>query len=153
MEIRITIFLFFASVTIITNTLLILFAYKAFANITAKVTETVAEFEKSGETREWIDSLRIAAEQAAAVSEVTKQKLAEFEPVISRAQENYSRTLAEAVAREREAEYKAEALDALRSIESPQSIDVVCQAWADTRDETLAQLVAERRVGESKCIG
>ena len=94
MEIRIVIILAFASVSAITNTMLILFAYKAFASLTWKVTETVSEFEKSSETRQWIDSLQIAAEQAAVVTEATKQRIAEFEPVLGRAQENYNRTLA-----------------------------------------------------------
>ena len=94
MEIRIVIFLAFASVTVITNTLLILFAYKAFASLTSKVTETVSEFGKSSETRRWIDSLQIAAEQAAVVTEATKQRITEFEPALGRAQENYNRTLA-----------------------------------------------------------
>ena len=94
MEIRIVIFLAFASVTVITNTMLILFAYKAFASLTWKVTETVSEFEKSSETRQWIDSLQVAARQAAAVTEATKQRIAEFEPILGSAQENYNRSLA-----------------------------------------------------------
>jgi hypothetical protein len=93
MEIRLVIFLAFASVTVITNTMLIVFAYKAFANVTSRVTATVSEFEKSSETRAWIDSLQIAAEQAVLVTEATKQTMAEFTPVISRAHENYIRTL------------------------------------------------------------
>ena len=93
MEIRIVVFLAFVSVTVITNTLLILFAYKAFASITVKVTQTVSEYEKSSETRQWIDSLKVAAEQAVTVTETTKQKIAEFGPVLGRVQENYNRTI------------------------------------------------------------
>ena len=93
MEIRVTVFLFFVFVTVASNTLLIWFAYKAFANITLKVTETVSEFEKSSETRQWIDSLQVAAEQAVAVTEGTKQKMAEIEPALGRVQENFKRTL------------------------------------------------------------
>ena len=93
MEIRIVIFLAFVSVTVVTNTLLLLFAYKLFSNVTSRVTETVAEFSKMGETREWIDSLQVAAEQAAQITEATKLKMEEFDPVLSRAQENYRRTL------------------------------------------------------------
>jgi hypothetical protein len=95
MEIRIVIFLFFVFVTVTSNTLLIWFAYKAFAGVTSKVTETVAEFEKNSETRAWIDTLQVAAAEAAAVTEATKRKLAEFEPMLVRVQENYNRTLAQ----------------------------------------------------------
>ena len=94
MEIRIVIFLFFVFVTVATNTLLIWFAYKAFANLTVKVTETVSEFGKNSETRQWIDSLQVAAAQAVTVTEVTKQKMAELEPAMGRVQENFTRTLA-----------------------------------------------------------
>ena len=93
MEIRIAIFLFFVFVTVASNTLLIWFAYKAFASITTRVTETVSEFEKSSETRQWIDSLEIAARQAVAVTEGTKHKMVEFELGLGRAQENFNRTL------------------------------------------------------------
>ena len=94
MELRIAIFLFFVFVTVASNTLLIWFAYKAFANITMRVTETVTEFEKSSETRQWIDSLSVAAEQAAALTEVTKRKMADLEPALGRVQEDFKRSLA-----------------------------------------------------------
>ena len=93
MEIRIVIFLAFVSVSVIFNTLVIFFAYKVFANLTLKVTASMAEFQKSSETREWIDSLQVAADRAAAVTESTKLKFAEFDPVLERTQENYRRTL------------------------------------------------------------
>src|SRR5215471_15519249 len=93
MEIRIVIFLAFVSVTLITNTLLILFAYRALAGMTSKVTATVAELGKSSETRELIQSLHAAAEQAASVTESAKLKFAGFTTVLSHVQENYGRTL------------------------------------------------------------
>src|SRR5437773_3042830 len=96
MEIRIVIFLFFVFVTVTSNTLMIWFAYRAFAGMTTKVTETVSEFGKSSETRAWIDSLQVAAAEAVAVTEATKQRMAEFEPMITRAQANYKRALADA---------------------------------------------------------
>ena len=95
MEIRLVIFLAFASVTVITNSVLIVFAYKAFANLTSKVTATVSEFEKSSETRAWIDSLQVAGQQAVTVTEATKQAIADFTPIISRAHETYRGTLVE----------------------------------------------------------
>ena len=93
MEIRLVIFLAFVSVTVITNTLLILFAYKAFANLTTKVTQTFSEFEKNSETRKMIDVLHSAAQQAADVTEGTKQRMIELDPVLSRAQDSYKKTL------------------------------------------------------------
>ena len=93
MEIRIVIFLFFVFVTVASNTLLIFLAYRAFANITTRVTGTVAEFQKNSETRQWIESLQAAAEQAVSVTEMTKQTMAEFGPALDRAHENFRRTL------------------------------------------------------------
>jgi phosphoenolpyruvate carboxylase len=93
MEIRIVIFLAFASVTVVTNTLVILFAYKAFASLTAKVTETMTEFQNSAETRRWIDALQVAAENAVVITESVKRQVGDFDPVLDRAQENYRRTL------------------------------------------------------------
>src|SRR5436190_12673606 len=94
MELRILVFLFFVSVSAIFNAALILFVYKVFSGLTSKVTESVAAFKKNSEAREWIESMRVAAEQAAAVTESTKVKMAEFEPALARAHDNYRRTLA-----------------------------------------------------------
>ena len=94
METRIVIFLAFVSVTVITNTLLIWFAYKAFANFTSKVTETVSQFQTSSETREWISSMQAVSEQAVAVTEATKIKMAEIEPLLDRTREEYRQALA-----------------------------------------------------------
>ena len=96
MKIRIAVFLGLTSVAAITNTLLIAFAYKALAGVTSKLTETVAGFEKSSETRQWIDALRIAAERAVAVTQSAKQSIAEFDPVLDRAREDYNRALVKA---------------------------------------------------------
>ena len=94
MEIRVVVFLFFVFVTVTSNTLLLWFAYKAFAGLTSKVTQSVSEFGKNSETRAWIDSMQVAAAEAVAVTEATKQKMTEFEPMLAKAQENYNRTLA-----------------------------------------------------------
>jgi hypothetical protein len=96
MEIRIVIFLAFVSVTLITNTLVILLAYRALAGMTKKITETVAELKSGSETRELIDSLRVAAQRAASITESAKLKMAEFDPALCRVQENYQRNLAAA---------------------------------------------------------
>ena len=96
MEIRIVVFLAFACATVITNTILIFFAYKAVAGMTNKVNATVEEFEKNSETKQWLDSLRLTAEQAATVTQATKERMAEFEPTMARAQEKYTRSLVKA---------------------------------------------------------
>ena len=93
MEIRIVIFLAFTSVTVIANTLAILVAYRLFSKAASRMTETMSEFQKSSETREWIASMHAAAERAKVITEATKVKFAEFDPVLSRAQENYRHTL------------------------------------------------------------
>src|SRR5881394_1598277 len=94
MEIRIVVFLFFVSVTVITNTLAIFFAYRAFAGLTSKISETMSDISNSSDVRQVIHSLEIAADQAAAVTDTTKRKIAEFDPILSRTHETYRRNLA-----------------------------------------------------------
>jgi hypothetical protein len=93
MEIRIVIFLAFTSVTVVTNTLVILFAYRIFSKLTSRVTNTVSDIRKNTETREWIASMQIAAERAASITESTKRRFAEFDPAFGRVQHKYVRTL------------------------------------------------------------
>ena len=75
------------------NTALIFAAYKAFAGLTSKMTTTVSEFQKNNELRQFLDSMQGVGKQAVTVTESTKQRIAEFEPVLARAQDSYSRTL------------------------------------------------------------
>ena len=82
------------SVTVITNTLLMWFAYKAFADFTWKVTETVSQFETSKETKAWLGRMQSASEHAVTVTEAAKIKIAGFEPALARAQDSYVQTLA-----------------------------------------------------------
>jgi|SRR5262245_53110549 hypothetical protein len=96
MEIRIVIFLAFVSVTLITNTLVILFAYRAIAGITSKLTSTVAELATSSETRELIDALQAASKNAASVTESAKLKMASLDPALGRFQETFRSNLAHA---------------------------------------------------------
>src|SRR5437870_1654513 len=93
METRIVIFLAFVSVTVIGNTLLIWFAYEAFANFTFKVTETVSQFQTRSETREWINAMQSASEQAVALTEATKIRMAEVEPALEKTREQYRQAL------------------------------------------------------------
>ena len=93
MEIRIVVFLAFVSVTVIANTLAIFLAYRALAGLTSKVSGAMSDISKSSDTRRVIDSLRVAAEQAAMVTESTKQRIAEFDPILARSHETYMRSL------------------------------------------------------------
>ena len=93
MEVNLFIFLVCVFISVTVNTVAFYFAYRAFAGTVTKTTGMMAEFYKNSETREWIDSLHIAAERAATVTEVTKQKMLEFDPKLTRAQEGYRRTL------------------------------------------------------------
>jgi hypothetical protein len=93
MGIRIVLFLAFVSINIITNTVILFFAYKAFAGAVSKMSQTASEFQKSSETRKWVESVRAASERTAVLTESTKVKVAESAAVFSRAQENYRRTL------------------------------------------------------------
>ena len=94
METRIVIFLAFISVTVITNAVLIWFVYKAFANVTSKVTETVVQFEVSSQTREWISILQSASQRAITVTEAARIRMAEIEPALENARQRYNQTLA-----------------------------------------------------------
>ena len=90
------IFLAFVSVTLITNTLVILLAYRALAGITTKLTSTVAELGTSSETRQLIDALQAASKRAASVTESAKLKMAGLDPALGRFQETLRSNLAQA---------------------------------------------------------
>ena len=95
MELRILLFLSFACGTILMNTALIFLAYKAFSGLSIKVTATVSELEKTGELKQFLGSLHAASEQAVTVTQATKKRIAEFEPVISKVHETYNRSIAQ----------------------------------------------------------
>ena len=93
METRIVIFLAFVSVAVIVNTLLIWFAYRGFARFTSKLTATVSAIGTSSETKAWLTTLQFVSEQAIAVTGTAKIKIAEFEPMLDRAQQQYMNAL------------------------------------------------------------
>ncbi len=95
METNIVIFLLFITVACTINVGLIWLIYKALAGVTAKVTESVSNFTVSGEAKAWISTLQSMSEQAVAVTESTKIKIAEVEPMIERAQQSYHDALAD----------------------------------------------------------
>jgi hypothetical protein len=86
-------FLALTSVTVIANTFAIFCAYKILANLTSKVMETAEDIRKNTDAREWIQSMQIAAERAAAITQSTKHKFAQFDPALGRVHEKYRRTL------------------------------------------------------------
>jgi hypothetical protein len=96
MEVRLLVFLAFTCATVITNSLLIFVAYKAFAALTTKVDSTVSGFQKNGEVKQWLESMRSASEQAVTVTQETKERLAEIAPALANAQETFNRSLAQA---------------------------------------------------------
>ena len=49
------------------------------AGISGKVKDVVDEFEKSG-AREWLESMRVASEQAVRVSAVARERIVELDP-------------------------------------------------------------------------
>jgi hypothetical protein len=94
MELRIVVFIAIVALSTMLNTALIFAAYKAFSGLTSKVTTTVSEFEKNNELRQFLDSMQTVGKQAVNITESTKKRIAELEPVIARAQDSYGRTLA-----------------------------------------------------------
>ena len=94
MGVRIVIFLIFTSVTLIFNSLVIWYAYKAFAKVTTRVTETMREIHASGDARSWLSALERASFQAVAVTEVSKESIVNFEPTLARAQSKFGYGLA-----------------------------------------------------------
>jgi hypothetical protein len=95
METKIVIFLAFTSATLIFNSVIIWLAYKAYASGTAKMTQLIQEFESSESTRALVNSAEAASVQAVEVTEVLKDQLARFEPVLARAQSKYEFRLAQ----------------------------------------------------------
>jgi hypothetical protein len=93
MELRIVVFVAVVALGTLLNTALIFAAYKAFAGLTSKVTTTVTEFQRNNELRKFIVSMQTVGEQAVTITEGTKQRIAEFEPVMAKAQDSFGRTL------------------------------------------------------------
>jgi hypothetical protein len=99
MQIGMFLFLVATFFAILFNTAFIWAAYKGFGTVTEKLTVTVREFERRNSVRGHLESLRIASEQAVAVTEVTKQKISEFDPKLENLQARYGFMLAQVDAR------------------------------------------------------
>jgi len=94
MAVQIVIFLAFTSVTLVFNTLLIWFAYKAFSNVVLRFTDGLREVQASQGARQFVSALETASKQAVSVTEVTKQKIQQFGPALARAESTYGYGLA-----------------------------------------------------------
>ena len=94
MAVQIVIFLAFTSVTLVFNSVVIWFAYKAFANVTLKVTRKMNEFHTSEDAKRWMKALKDASERAITVTEATRDEIHAFEPVLAKAQSAYGYGLA-----------------------------------------------------------
>lgn len=94
MEIQIVIFLAFTCVALIFNSIVIWLAYKAFANVTTALTESIREVESSKAVRSWFQALESASFHAVSVTSAAKQEVAAFEPVLARAQSEFGFKLA-----------------------------------------------------------
>ena len=95
METKIVIFLAFTSATLIFNSVIIWLAYKAYSSGTAKMTRLIQEFESSESTRALLSSAESASVQAVELTEVLKDQLARFDPVLAKAQSKYGFRLAQ----------------------------------------------------------
>jgi hypothetical protein len=93
MELRIVVFVAVVALGTLLNTALVFAAYKAFAGLTSKVTTTVSEFQKNNELHQFVDSMQTVGKQAVIITEGTKQRIAEFEPMLAKAQDSFGRTL------------------------------------------------------------
>jgi len=94
MDVQIVIFLIFVSVTLVFNSVVIWFAYKAFANVTTRVTETMREIQTSDGTRAWLKALHSASFQAVSATAAAKHRIVAFEPTLARGQSTFGYGLA-----------------------------------------------------------
>jgi len=92
-ETNLVIFLGFVSVALIMNTLLIYGVYKALAGMTTKVTNNVSKITISSDAKAALSTLQSMSERAVAATEFTKLKLAEYDPLIDKAEQSYRQTL------------------------------------------------------------
>jgi len=95
MTAKLIIFLAFTSMTLLFNAVIIWYAYKAFFNVTFKVTETLQELQARESTKVWLSALETASTHAVALTEKAKTQLANFDPVLTRAHTKYEFRLAQ----------------------------------------------------------
>ena len=91
---QIVIFLAFLAANVVATTFVIYRVYRTFDGILRKVSKSMSEFETNSATREWLRSMQEASEQAVKMTEVTKEKMAEFEPAFENFHARYEYMLA-----------------------------------------------------------
>src|SRR5262245_58169232 len=82
MEIRLTLFLAFVSVTMVTNALMIWIAYRAFAHGVTGLVKNIKQIE-TGDAKAGIQAMATLAEQMAKATESAKQKFVGYEPKLA----------------------------------------------------------------------
>ena len=95
MKAQMAIFLAFTSATLLFNAVVIWYAYKAFSNVTFKVTESMRELQSGDSAKIWLNALEAASTQAVSLTEKAKTQLTNFDPVLARAQSKYEFRLAQ----------------------------------------------------------
>ena len=95
MEAKLVVFLAFTSATLLFNAAIIWLAYKAFASVTFKVTQTLTELQSRESAKVWLTALESASNQAVSLTEKAKTQLANFDPVLARAHSKYESRLAQ----------------------------------------------------------
>jgi hypothetical protein len=92
---KLAIFLAFTSATLLFNTIVIWYAYKAFTNVSTNFAKTLHELQASDSAKQWLKTVETASFQAVTVSETVKNQLHNFDPVLARAQSKWEFRLAQ----------------------------------------------------------
>lgn len=95
MEIRLIIFLAFTSLTLIFNSFVIWYAYKAYTKASTIVTSTIRDIGTSDGAQAWVKALEVASMHAVSVTQNAKADLIQLDPIVARVQESYEFKLAE----------------------------------------------------------
>ncbi len=96
----ILVFIFFTGLSLALNALISWLAGRAVGDATAKVTTMVQAFgEAKRDNREWVASLLSASQQALDLTETTKQRMSDLEPVLKDMHDRYGFFLAQVDAR------------------------------------------------------
>ena len=91
---QIVIFLAFLAANVVATTFVIFRVYRTFDGILNRVNKALSEYETSTGTREWLRSMEEASEQAVRMTEVTKERMSEFDPALENFQARYEFMLA-----------------------------------------------------------
>jgi len=92
---KLAIFLAFTSATLLFNTIVIWYAYKAFTSVSTNFAKTLHELQASESTKQLLKTVETASFQAVTVSDTVKNQLQNFDPVLARAQSKWEFRLAQ----------------------------------------------------------